>query len=161
MTINAAELFQTLPYQTFFEILDITPKQVKEFIFHKYGVKVKSAYSISQAHETKNHKKIKKFYSMIQEGIPCSESEELIRNWLYTKRPMLKATMDFLGVKNEDGLTEEEIDFIEKLDQKTVDNLIQLLKPNFPLVDVVLYLNFMKFPHLDDLYNEYKQGPIS
>ena len=54
--------------------------------------------------------------------------EELVRNWLYTKRPLLKSTLDHLGVKNDNGLVEEEPTFFKELTVEKVTELVNLLK---------------------------------
>ena len=67
--------------------------------------------------------------------------EELVRNWLYTKRPLLKATLDHLGVKNDNGLVDEDPVFFQELSAEKVKELVTHLtaqghQPEHPLQDV-------------------------
>ena len=76
--------------------------------------------------------------------------EELVRNWLYTKRPLLKATLDYLGIKNDNGLVEEEPTFFQELTAEKVKELVTHLKgAGYQAEHIALYLHFVKTPHVD------------
>ena len=62
---------------------------------------------------------------------------------------MLKATLDFLEIPNDNGLTEQETDFFESLEEAKVASLVQHLKDSgFSSEHIAAYLYFVNVPHL-------------
>lgn len=75
--------------------------------------------------------------------------KEMLRNWLFNQRPLLKATLDFLNVKNDNGLVETETDFFKDLSEPEVKKLVDHLKPNFSRDSIMIYLTFVEVPNFN------------
>lgn len=136
--------------ETFFEVIDASPRKVREMLFSQLGVKAKKK-SIGLRLSQKRDERTQKLHERLKEAQTKQEVEvckELIRNWLYTKRAMLKSALDYLKVPNDNGLVETEIDFFGKLSKSDVDALCKHLEKDFPKEHVELYLKFVDVPHL-------------
>lgn len=149
MTFN--ELVKNISLETFSGVITVSPRKVRESLYSHYGVKAKSRMSLLSVKE-KTDAKVKQLYTILQTANNPKEQEflkELFRNWLFHQRPLLKSTLDFLGVKNDDGLVETETDFFKEMSEKKVSELVAHLKPNFQKDAILIYLNFMEVPHLE------------
>ena len=136
---------------TFSDIISISPRKVRESLFAHYGIKNKDR-SILSSVKAKKEQRIKHLYDVLQQATKPKEQEflkELFRNWLFRQRPLLKATLDHLGIENDNGLVEVETDFFLKLNDKQVNDLVNHLKPNFDQDAILIYLTFMEVPHLE------------
>ena len=101
-------LVNKMSAQTFAELVAASPRKTRETLFQRLGIKAKKTIGLKvhgklEDRTKKLHEKLKGADSE-QENRLC---EELVRNWLYTKRPLLKATLDHLGIKNDNGLVDE------------------------------------------------------
>jgi|GEM_PF-656324 len=88
----------------------------------------------------------------VQHGILAAMDEymgeELLKAWLYTKRPMLTTALDFFGVEHEDGLTDKDLSAFEKAEVETLEKLIKELQAKECLIeDIAIYFQFM---HIDN-----------
>lgn len=141
---------------TFAELIGASPRKVRETLFQRLGIKAKKTIGLKvhgklEERTKKLHEKLKTA-STDQENRLC---EELVRNWLYTKRPLLKATLDYLNVKNDNGLVDEEPTFFQELSVEKVKELVTHLKgAGFAGEHIALYLHFVKTPHVDDVLKE-------
>lgn len=141
------EIVRRMPADRFATILAASPKAVREQLFRKGNVKVKgNAFSVSQT--SKNHVRAEKLHESIVGGLDLGDEvhEELIRNYLYTLRPLLAAALDELGVAHEQGLTDHDLDFITELEPARAAALRARLLEKFDPADVGLYLEFMNVP---------------
>jgi ABC-type multidrug transport system ATPase subunit len=59
---------------------------------------------------------------------------------------MLKATLDHLGVKNDNGLVDEEPAFFKELTAEKVNEIVNVLKGEHPVEHIRLYLAFVGVP---------------
>ena len=75
-------------------------------------------------------------------------SEELIRTWLFKRRLMLAACLDYMDIPHRDGLTEEDLTPLEKLGKKEAAKLQEHLGAKFPAEDVYIYLRFVGVEHV-------------
>lgn len=149
--MNFNELIQNISFDTFSDVIAVSPRKVRESLYSHYGVKSKKS-SLLSALKDKKEQKVKQLHASLQEAKNPKEQEflkELFRNWLFHQRPLLKSTLDFLGVENDDGLVETETDFFKDMNEKKVSELVDHLKPNFPKDAILIYLNFMEVPFLD------------
>lgn len=141
------EIVRRLPVDRFVAIVSASPKAYREELFRRGNIKVKgSAFSLASA--SKNHVRSEKLHQAIVDGLDLGDQvlEELIRNYLYTLRPMLAAALDSLGVKHDHGLTDEDLDFIRTLEPARAAALRSALTATFEASDVNLYLDFMGVP---------------
>ena len=137
--------------ETFAELVAASPRKIRETLFQRLGIKAKKTIGL------KVHGKLEDRTKKLHEKLKAADTEqenrlceELVRNWLYTKRPLLKATLDYLGVKNDDGLVEEEPTFFHELSVEKTKALIAHLKgQGFAPEHIALYLHFVKVPGVD------------
>jgi hypothetical protein len=147
------DLVAKMSDETFSELVAASPRKIRETLFQRLGIKAKKTIGLKvhgklEDRTKKLHEKLRGA-SSDQENRLC---EELVRNWLYTKRPLLKATLDHLNVKNENGLLEEEPTFFQELTAEKVKDLVTHLKgQGFSAEHIALYLHFVKTPHVDEV----------
>lgn len=136
---------------TFAEVISSSPRKIRETLFARMNIKAKKQIGL------KVHGKLEERTKKLHERLKAAQTqqedklcEELVRNWLYTKRPLLKTTLDHLGVKNDNGLVEEEPTFFKELSVEKVTELVKLLQGDkHPDEHIRLYLDFVGVPHLD------------
>src|SRR5262245_57333295 len=135
---NPLELLAQLDSDRFGDVLNASPKKFREELFRRAGIHVKSnAFSLKTS--GKNEVRTQK------NGMDLSAevAEELIRNYLYTRRPMLADALDHFKVPHDNGLTDEDLAFIEKLEPEKGKELKSLLAAKHDGRDVELYFAFM------------------
>ena len=143
--MSAISIISDIQPDLFSVILETSPRQVREVLFSRFGVKAKKKYGMKSFAERRKEKAVK-----LQDKLKACESEqeqelcsELIRNWLFTKRPMLKAALDFLKIENNDGLVEKDLDEFGKLNKSDAEALLNHLSETFPKEEALIYLQFM------------------
>ncbi|MCP4498379.1 MAG: hypothetical protein GY822_00225 [Deltaproteobacteria bacterium] len=136
----------------FIEVVSSAPRKIRETLFGRLGIKAKKRVGLKL--HGKLEDRSRQLHARLKEGKSSEENdlcEELLRNWLFTKRPLLKATLDYLEVKNDDGLVDEEPAFFQELAEEKVAAMIEYLKgEGFAGEEIYVYLAFMSVPHLDD-----------
>ena len=149
-------LVANLSETTFQEIITASPRRIRETLFGRLGIKAKKkgvgikVHGRLEERTRKLHEKLKAGESK-QENDLC---EELLRNWLYGQRPLLKDTLDFLGVDNDNGLIDTEPDFFAELDEDKVAALwTHLREAGHPPEHAFIYLRFVSTPHLDKVFD--------
>ncbi len=141
------ELIAQLDTDRFQQVLAASPKKFREEVFRRAGIRTKSgAFSLKT--EPKNEVRTQKLLAAIKEGIDLGEgvAEELIRNYLYTKRAMLSDALDHFKVTHDNGLTDEDLSFVEKLNPEEGKKLKSELASKYGEPDVDLYFAFMNIP---------------
>jgi hypothetical protein len=148
-------LVANLSDSTFQEVITASPRRIRETLFGRLGIKAKKkgvgikVHAKAEERTRKLHEKLKAGQSK-QEDDLC---EELLRNWLYSQRTLLKDTLDFLEIPNDNGLIDEEPDFFQELEEEKVKALAAHLKDKgHPDEHQYIYLCFVKTPHLDKVY---------
>ena len=98
----------------------------------------------------KNEIRAKALFELLAERSDEEMSEEVLRTWLLTKRPMLAVALDHLGIEHNEGLTDsEDVAKFEKLSSKELKALAALLKEVAPVEEVGIYLRYMGAPGVD------------
>lgn len=149
--MNYTDLIKKISFETFSDVIAVSPRKVRESLFSHYGIKTKGR-TIFSSIKDKKEVRIKHLHDVLKNAGNTREQEflkELFRNWLFHQRPLLKETLDFLGVENDNGLVEIETDFFKDLDQAKVGQLVNHLTPTFPKDAILVYLTFMEVPHLE------------
>jgi hypothetical protein len=152
--VNFNKLVKKISFETFAEVIAVSPRKVRESLFAHYGVKSKSR-SLLLSIKEKKEERIKNLHAILQNITTAKEQEflkELFRNWLFHKRPLLKTTLDYLGIENNDGLVEFDTDFFKDLDEQKVSDLITRLRRDFPDEAILIYLTFVEVPFLDKYF---------
>lgn len=139
---------------TFAEVIASSPRKIRETLFARMNIKAKKQIGLKV--HGKLEERTKKLHERLKGAQTTQEDklcEELVRNWLYTKRPLLKTTLDHLGVKNDNGLVEEEPTFFKELTVEKVKELVTLLqKDKHADEHIKIYLEFVGVPHLATIF---------
>ena len=141
---NPTQILRHLDAELFNEVINASPKKLREEVFRRAGIKNKGgAFALKSSGKTEV--RTKKLRALLLEGVELQSefSEEMIRNYLYTRRPLLAEALDFLGVEHDNGLTDNELDFLADLPAERRTHLRDLLVRNHAPSDVDLYLAFM------------------
>lgn len=142
------DILRKLESDHFAEVISASPKKFREEIFRRAGVKNRGGGAFALKSTGKNNARTKKLRATMLGGFEL-EGElgaELIRNYLYTRRPLLAEALDFLGVDHDEGLTDEDLDFLTELKPEKGQQLRDLLCRNHEDADVDLYVAFMDIP---------------
>jgi hypothetical protein len=145
------ELIRTISADKFGEIFAASSRQARETYFHRHDVKgPKKTNRIPKPGE-KNQQRIAELYEVLKETDDDEMAEEVLRTWLLTKRQMLAAALDHLGIPHDNGLTESnDVSRFEKLSGKEIKQLAHKLGDVAPREDVALYLKFMGAQKVDE-----------
>ncbi len=147
------DIIADLSTEQFAEIFAVNPRGVREALFSKLGIKAQTR-RIGLSVGGKNAERVKALYDRLVDENSKVELElasELLRNWLYTQRPLLVDTLDHFEVKHDNGLTEAEIEFFEELEKEKVEELCKLLVPKHGKHAVGIYLRYLKVPATDEV----------
>lgn len=153
MPLRPSQIIGAMSPAKFSEMMARSPRQVRETLFNRLQIKSSTTKSVLPKLHQKNEERVRKLHGRLAEMSPTAKNEqelceELIRNWLVIKTPMLAVTLDHFGVKHQNGLTEQEIDFFERLETAKVEGLLRVLIPKFDAEEVAIYLRFLKVPYL-------------
>lgn len=151
--MDPIKLTAQMSEETFAEVMSVSPRHVREILFSQLGIKSKSK-SLLKSLQQKKEERVLKLHETLKNTSSKREADvckELIRNWLYTKRPLLKSALDHLGVENDNGLIESDPDFFPRLSKDQVSSLYKHLCKDFNKEHVVIYLGFMETPHLESV----------
>jgi len=142
------DIIRDLSPEKFADIFSVNPRSVREALFSRLGIKAQSR-RIGIRAGSKNADRVKALYDRLVTDAGKLERElagELLRNWLYTKRPLLADALDHFEIKHDNGLTEQEIDFFEGLEREKTEALCGLLVPKHGKEMVGIYLRYLKVP---------------
>lgn len=146
------QLLAQLEPDHFDAVIRASPKRFREEVFRRAGIRTKGgggAFSLKSG--SKTEARVKRLQEGLAGPLEISDEllEELLRNYLYTRRALLGEALDFLEVPHEEGLTDEDLDFVEKLEPERATRLRDVLCRSHEARDVDLYLRFMKVPQTD------------
>lgn len=131
----------------FSEVVGASPRKVREELYRRLGLKPKktSAFAIKK---TDDDDRAEKLLAALQNGAPVADEvlEELIRNYLYIRRELLADALDHFKIPHQNGLTDEEIDFLTELPKDKSAELKKLLLAKHQPADVELYFAYMNIP---------------
>lgn len=142
MSLTAREIIALTRPEKFAEIYSSCSRKIRNLLEGQFARKVKPRGKMVSL---KSRRDRLAEASAVQEGLvelgDDKMADEILKTWLYTKRPMLKATLDFFGIPNEEGITEQELDPIE---QATAEKLAELVSGltglGFSAEDAAIYL---------------------
>jgi len=141
------DTLKTLGAERMDALLKAAPRKVREELYRRLGIKSKSSTFSLKGRSTEKGDRV--VQSLAQGRDPGREVlDELVRNYLFGKRALLTTALDHLEVRHNDGLTDQDLDFLESLEPKQVKALKAALKDHDP-VDVRLYLELMRVPDAD------------
>ena len=144
------DVLRSVSLEKFTEIFSACSRKARETYFHRHGVRSPSKTTRLPKPGAKTEARIARLYEVLQDKEDDEMAEEILRTWLLTKRPMLAAALDHLGIEHENGLTEsDEIKKFEKLGKREVKALVEKLEPHAPREDIGVYLKFMGVKDVD------------
>lgn len=150
-------LVANLSEPTFQEVISASPRRIRETLFGRLGIKAKKKTVGVKVH-AKLEERTRKLHAKLKEGSSKQEDdlcEELLRNWLYNQRDLLRETLDYLEVPNDNGLIDEEPTFFQELEEAKVKAMVDHLgEKGFPGEHVRIYLTFVQTPHLDKVFDK-------
>lgn len=146
--MSPVELLTSMSEQYFTAVVSASPKKFREEVFRRAGIKSKGGGAFSLSTNKKNEVRIRRLFKAVQDGFQVQESvaEELIRNYLYTRRDLLAEALDFFEVEHDHGLTDAELDFMQEIEPEKAQALRAQLVEKHDETDVDLYLRFMAIP---------------
>jgi len=149
--MDPIKLVANMSIETFSEMMAVSRRQVREILFSQLGVKAKSK-SLLKNLKQKKEDRIAALHESLKHSSSKREADvctELVRNWLYSKRPLLKSALDHLGVPNDNGLIDSEPTLFAELSKDQVSSLYKHLCKDFEKEHVAIYLEFMNTANLD------------
>ena len=148
--MDSIALVSQISEPTFAAIVASCSRSVRDTLYARLGIKSTTSGVTLQLGK-KRDDQVKQLHERFKNSSSKSESDvcqEIIRNWLYTKRPMLKETLDFLKIPNQDGLVETELDFFKKLSDSDAKAVFKHVSAKFEPEHVWVYLNFVEVPNV-------------
>lgn len=153
MATNYIGLVSNMTEGTFAEVIQASPRKIRETLFNRLGIKAKKSVTLKV--HGKLEERTKKLHARLKEASTKQEADlcaELVRNWLYTKRDVLCDTLDYLEVKHDNGLIDEEPTFFQELSKEKTEALVNHLREKGHGDEVIhTYLAFVETAHLDDV----------
>lgn len=144
--MNSIELISQVSEPTFSAMISACSRKVRDTLFARMGIKSKPA-GVTLQLAKQQEGQVKKLHERFKSASSEAESnvcQEIIRNWLYTQRPMLKATLDYLKIPNQDGLVDTELDFFKSLSPEDTKKLFENVSAQFNPEYVWIYLHFVE-----------------
>ena len=153
MTFSMCVLLERLSDELMAEIYALCPRRVRNMLEGKYGHgKPRNGRQVSLKFGKNRAQEALTVRAGIVAGGDTQMAEELIKTYLYGKRPLLKDTLDYLGLPNEDGLTDGELDVLEQATPETLRALFAVLREKgHSIEDIALYFAFTKVEHFADI----------
>lgn len=143
-------IIRSLTAEKFSEILAASGRQAREVYFHRHSIRPPKT-KLPKA-GAKNEYRIEKLFDILRHEDDDELAEEVLRSWLLTKRPLLVAALDHLGIAHTDGLTDsDDVSKIEKLETAELKALAVKLSTIAPSADIGVYLKFMGAQGVDEI----------
>ena len=142
------QLLVRLDHDHFDAIVRASPKRFREEVFRRAGIRNRGSSTFSLKPSSKVEARVKRLQEALGSGLQLTDEvlEELVRNYMYTRRDLLAEALDFFEVKHDHGLTNEDLDFMGELPPEKIASLRDVLCRNHEVRDVDLYLRFMNIP---------------
>lgn len=148
-----SRILSSLSAERFAEILGASARKSRETYFHRHRIKSPKHSGLALASSRKTEARTKVLFELLSEREDEEMSQEILRNWLCAKRPMLVAALDHLKIAHNDGLTDShEVEKIQKLNAAELTQLVLHLQTNnvAPVEDIAIYLKFMGAQKVDE-----------
>ena len=144
-------IIRSLAADKFNEIIGASSRKSREIYFHRHGIDAPKMSSLFPRPGAKNAARATDLFARLQEVEDEELAEEIVRTWLLSKRPMLAAALDHLGIVHDNGLTEsDDVKKFESLSVKEIRALVDKLSGVSAREDIAIYLRFMGTQKLDE-----------
>ncbi len=152
MAWDYPELITRIDDDKWIAIYSTCSRKIRNMLEGSYGKKIKKGKRVS----LKSGKDRAIQALAVRNGLAAANesqmAEEVLKTWLYGQRPLLKAALDFFGIENDDGITEQELTAVEEASAEKLIELTALLKnQGHALEDIAIYLAFVKTKHFNDV----------
>jgi len=146
-------ILRELSLSKFAEIFNTCSRQARQAYFHRHAVRApkKKKAGLPKA-GAKNEARTALLYEVLRDKDDDEMADEILRTWLLTKRLLLAAALNHLGIPHEEGITDsDELEKqFEEIDVPALRALIDAMIQTAPLEDVQIYLEYMGAPKLDE-----------
>jgi hypothetical protein len=144
-------LIRSVTAEKFAEILGASGRKAREVYFHRHNIRPPKVGRGLPKAGAKNEFRTAALFDALRERDDDELAEEVLRTYLLTKRPLLVATLDHLGIAHQDGLTDsDDVKKLETLSGSDLKALVAKLKDVAAADDIALYLKFMGAPGVDE-----------
>lgn len=147
-SVDHAELLRAVSADKFAEIFASASRAARAALAKRFGIKKPPAFGAGALKERRDEHARRIQEAFLEEG-DARLSEELIRAWLFTRRPLLGAALDYMKIPHNNGLTDEDLTAFEQLGAKAARQLQEHLAATFPAEDVFVYLRFVGVKHVE------------
>lgn len=128
------------------DILDACPRRSREELYRRLGIKSRKRAGF-RLKNTVDDRPSKVHERLSEQGLPEELLQELVRNFLFTRRTLLGDALDFFQVPHDQGLTDQDLDFMEGLEPERASELKSLLgDKGHAAQDIDLYFRMMAIP---------------
>lgn len=145
-------LIRGLSAEKFTEILGASARQAREVYFHRHNIrKPKASSKALPKAGAKNEFRTAALFDALRQSDDDELAEEILRSYLLTKRQLLAAALDHLGIPHQDGLTDsDDVKKMEGMAGPELKKLVGKLKDVAEPADIALYLKFMGADGVDE-----------
>jgi len=145
------ELLEKIDDDKFVEIYLACSRKIRNMLEGIYLKKRKKGRKVSLKAGKNKAKAALSVRNGIVDAAEEQMAEEIFKTWLYARRDLLKAALDFFEIENEDGITESDLDDLEQAPvEKLVSLREKLVVDGIELKDLAIYLAFMKVENMQD-----------
>lgn len=154
MPLDYAELLGRIDDAKVTEIYGSCSRKIRNMLEGMYGKKAKKGRKVS----LKSLKDKDGAALAVRDGLVAAgehqTAEELLKTWLLTRRELLKDALDYFQIPHEDGITDAELDVIEKAEAEALTALVNhLTEKGHALQEVSIYLAFLKVQNFENVPN--------
>lgn len=146
-TVDFVDIIRSIGHDKFDEVFAAAPRASRTALAKRFGVKKRPGLASLSARKQREDTNRKVYEVLLAEGDPAL-CEELLRNWLFKRRDLLAACLDYMKIPHVGGLTEEDLTPLETLGKKETATLQAKLGEEFPPEDVYIYLRFVGVKHV-------------
>jgi hypothetical protein len=145
------QIIRSLSPELFNDVLSASSRQSREVYFHRHGIKAPPASRGFSKPGAKNAARAHALFEALAERKDEELSEEVLRTWLLSKRPLLSAALDHLKIAHVDGLTDsDDVERFTKLGTGEVKALVKALSQVGTPDEIRIYLEYMGTPHVQE-----------
>ncbi len=138
------DILRRAGHEKFAEIFSASSRKARETYLHRHGVRAAAPTSRIQRVGAKTEARVAALFEILARDDDDEMAEELLRTWLLTKRPMLAAALDHLGISHTQGLTDsDDLKRFTKLSKREIRALVEIITPHGSRQDAALYLEYM------------------
>lgn len=143
---SASEILGALSVERLREVVEAAPRKAREELFRKAGIRAKgSAFSLRSQDKAERMARLKA--KLEQGAVEVDAAEEVLRSYLGQRPELLGDALDHFEVPHQQGMTDADLDFMEKLAPNRVQAFWRFLQGRGHAdADIELYARYMQMP---------------